>query len=250
MCHCVISASAHTSAGPLSLKQNGVFTFVITSGGTHCTLRTLTTSPEQVIILFIDPGAAACTHRTAAEHARLFQAVKRIHLRPSDPYLSFLSGAMASSAVASVSNLRDAAGNHAETRTGAYFNCGDAASFHEWRFRTRLCIAGKTGDQHIEAMSKVCDGLRGDAFVAAEEVGFDNPCEIIDGIPCGIDMLIQHMRGMVFPLTEHEPKELFRKYCRLGRPMFRQKGEYETARLATTTLLDTPDSNGPSNTRQ
>ena len=29
----------------------------------------------------------------------------------------------------------------------------------------------KTGDQYIEAMSKVCDGLRGDAFVAAQEVG-------------------------------------------------------------------------------
>ena len=46
---------------------------------------------------------------------------------------------------------------------------------------------------------KVCDGLRGDAFVAAQEVGFDNLCEIIDGRPCGIDSLINHMRGMVFP---------------------------------------------------
>ena len=34
MCDCVISASAYTSAGRLSLKQNGVFTFVITSGCT------------------------------------------------------------------------------------------------------------------------------------------------------------------------------------------------------------------------
>ena len=40
MCYCVISASAYTSAGSLSLKQNGVFTFVITSGRTDCTLRT------------------------------------------------------------------------------------------------------------------------------------------------------------------------------------------------------------------
>ena len=31
---------------------------------------------------------------------------------------------------------------------------GDAASFHEWEFRTRLRIAGKAGDQCIEAMSK------------------------------------------------------------------------------------------------
>ena len=64
--------------------------------------------------------------------------------------------------------------------------------------RARLRIAGKTGDQYIEAMSKVCDGLRGDAFVAAQEVGFDNLCEIVAGIPPGIDTLINHMRGMVF----------------------------------------------------
>ena len=110
-----------------------------------------------------------------------------------------LSGAMASSAVSSVLCLRDAAGNHAETRTGAYIYCGDAASFHEWEFRNGLRIAGKTGDQYIEAMSKVCDGLRGDAFVAAQEVGFGNLCDIVDGRPRGIVTLIQLMRGMVFP---------------------------------------------------
>ena len=56
-------------------------------------------------------------------------------------------------------------------------------------------------------MSKVCDGLRGDAFVAAQEVGFDHLCEIVDGRPCGIDTLINHMRGMVFLLAEHASKE-------------------------------------------
>ena len=47
--------------------------------------------------------------------------------------------------------------------------------------------------------SEVCDGLRGDAFVAAQEVGFDNLCELVDGRPRGIETLIQHMRRMVFP---------------------------------------------------
>ena len=63
-------------------------------------------------------------------------------------------------------------------------------------------------------MSKVCDGLRGlrgDALVAAQEVGFDT--------------LVQRMRGMVFPLTEHESKELFRQYCRPGGPLSRKNGE-------------------------
>ena len=49
---------------------------------------------------------------------------------------------------------------------------------------------------------------------AAQEVGFDTPCEIVDGTPRGIDTLITHMRGMVFTLIEHESKELFRQYCR------------------------------------
>ena len=86
---------------------------------------------------------------------------------------------------------------------------GDAPSFHEWEFRTRLRTAGKTGDQHIEAMSKVCDGLRGDAFVAAQEVSFENLSEIVDGKPRGIDTLISqsHARNG-FTLTEHESKEL------------------------------------------
>ena len=61
-----------------------------------------------------------------------------------------------------------------ETRTGAKIYSGDAASFHEVEISTRLRIAGKSGDPYIEAMSKVGDGLRGDAFVAAQEVGFDN----------------------------------------------------------------------------
>ena len=122
---------------------------------------------------------------------------------------------------------------------------GDAASFHEWEFRTRLRIAGRTADQYIEAMSKVCDGLRGDAFVAAQEVAFDHLCEIVDGIPQGIDTLINHMRGMVFPLTEHESKELFRQCCRPGGPLSRQKGEgmrqYVSRRRRCWTLLTRVD---------
>ena len=71
-----------------------------------------------------------------------------------------ICGVMASSAVSSVLYLRDAVGNHAETkvRRCCYFPC--------IKFRTRLRVAGKTCDQYIEAMSKVVDGLRGGASVA------------------------------------------------------------------------------------
>ena len=56
-------------------------------------------------------------------------------------------------------------------------------------------------------MSKVCDGLRGDAL----EVGFDYLREVIDGRPSGINTLISHIREQVFPLTEQGPKELFHR---------------------------------------
>ena len=144
---------------------------------------TLPTQPrfvaERVTPHFVNPQLA-------------FAPTGKIFLRPSDQHLLlFICGFRASSAVSFVLNLRDAAGNHAETRTGAYIYYGDAASFRDWELHT-----GKTGDQCIEAMSKVCDGLRGDALVAAQEVGFDNLCEIIDGRSCGMDTLTQpHARN-------------------------------------------------------
>ena len=51
-----------------------------------------------------------------------------------------------------------------------------------------------------KAVSKVVDGLRGDASVAAQEVGFDSLRETVDGRPRGIDTLIRPMRGMHFSL--------------------------------------------------
>ena len=34
------------------------------------------------------------------------------------------------------------------------------------------------------------------------------------------------MRGMVFPLSEHESKELFRQNCLPGGPLSKQNGEF------------------------
>ena len=70
-------------------------------------------------------------------------------------------------------------------------------------------------------MSKVCDGLRGDAFAAAQEVGLDNLCEVIDGRASGINTLISRTREMFFPLSVHESEESFRS----GGPLSIQSGE-------------------------
>ena len=78
-------------------------------------------------------------------------------------------------------------------------------------------------------------------YVAAQEVGFDQLCEIVDGTLRVIDTVINHVRGMVFHLTEQEFKESFRQCCRLGEPLSRQKGgsmkQYVSRRRRCWTLL-------------
>ena len=75
------------------------------------------------------------------------------------------------------------------------------------------------------------DGLRGEAFIIAKEVGLDRrwqPGSIEDAdemIKPGVDTLIDAIRSSVFPLTTYEAKELFRQYCNPNGPLSRQNGE-------------------------
>ena len=125
-----------------------------------------------------------------------------------------------SSAVASVLFSRGGDG-HQVTKSGSYIYHGDAARFHEWEFRTRLRAkaAGREPDKYADAMSRVVDGLRGEAFTIAKEVGLDRlwqPGSFEDAdemIKPGVDILIDAIRSSVFPLTTYEAKELFRQYC-------------------------------------
>ena len=110
---------------------------------------------------------------------------------------------------------------------------GDAGSFHEWEFRTQLRVKGKKEEFYVEAVSKVVDGLRGDAFVVAQEVGLENlwhpgyvdPDTGNSVITPGIDLLIRAIKKAVFPVTTHEAKELFRQYCKPSGVLSRQSGE-------------------------
>ena len=79
-----------------------------------------------------------------------------------------------SSAVASVLFSRGGDG-HQVTKSGSYIYYGDASNFHEWEFRTLLRVkaAGRETEKYAEVMSRIIDGLRGEAFIAAKEVGLD-----------------------------------------------------------------------------
>ena len=131
-----------------------------------------------------------------------------------------------SSSVTSVLYQSHAADTTRETKSGSYIYHGDAASFHEWEFRTLLRVKGKKGDAYTDAASRVVDGLRSDAFVVAREVGLDTlykPGSDTDA--SGIEQLVEAMKAAVFPLTTHEAKELFRQFTKPSGSMSRQTGE-------------------------
>ena len=108
-----------------------------------------------------------------------------------------------SSAVASV--LHSRGGNTCElTKSGSCDYHGDASSYHEWEFRTRLPVkaSGDEPERYAEAMSKVVDGLRGDAFIIVKEVGLDRLWEVGDAfIDPGVDTLNKAIKESVFPST-------------------------------------------------
>ena len=191
----------------------------------HCA-TSFTLVAEQVTAHFVDSRVTACTCRTGEERACLLQAAagrEEMNLRPSDPF-SFdslwLHGIISCfhGVIFCVTLLESMLRRAYRWETQQVSMNGN--------FEFDYVSPGKTGDQQIDAMSKVCDGLRGDAFVAAQEVGYDHLCEIVDGRPRAVDTLIQHVRGMAFPLTEHESKALFRQYRRPEGPLSNDQKEY------------------------
>ena len=80
-----------------------------------------------------------------------------------------------SSAVTSVLHTGGMRNNIEVTKAGSYIYRGDASNFHEWEFRTRLRLKTAGGDEsrYAEQMSKVVDGLQGDAFTTARELGLE-----------------------------------------------------------------------------
>ena len=61
------------------------------------------------------------------------------------------------------------------TKSGSYIYWGDAANYHEWVFRTELRAraAGTDPVKYADTMSRIVDGLRGEAFIAAKDIGVD-----------------------------------------------------------------------------
>jgi len=116
--------------------------------------------------------------------------------------------------------------------------------------------------KYSEAMSRVIDGLRGEAFTVAQQVGLENlwqcgsvlqqasqradaadtasqhsagsggrpvdldaAADALEFKEPGVELLIKAMKIAVFPFTTHEAKEMFRQYCKPSGSLSRQRSE-------------------------
>ena len=75
-------------------------------------------------------------------------------------------------------------------------------------------------DTRSELTHRIVEGLRGDAFLVARDLGLDALSE-----PQGIENLIKQMRHMVFPRATEEACELFRVGQKPQGALSRQRGE-------------------------
>ena len=73
-------------------------------------------------------------------------------------------------------------------------------------------------------IQKVLEGLRGDAYLAAQDLGAETLMR--DG---GIETLIATLKKIIFPLQSLEAKELFRVGQMQHGPLSRQTGESVTS---------------------
>ena len=76
---------------------------------------------------------------------------------------------------------------------------------------------------YVELVKKVMEGLRGDAFLMAKDLGLNALMDV--GPPTGLELLVERIKEHVFPLRSHEARELFRLGQQASGPLSRQSAE-------------------------
>ena len=95
-----------------------------------------------------------------------------------------------------------------ENKHGYVVFSGDPKDYHHWVFRTRLKAKTCKHDEFAKMATQVVENLRGEALQVAVEIGIDALTES-DGT--GIDTLMNKMSRHIFPIAQHEAKELYRE---------------------------------------
>ena len=76
---------------------------------------------------------------------------------------------------------------------------------------------------YVELVTKVMEGLRGDAFLMAKDLGLNALMDV--GPPTGLELLVEKIKEHVFPLRSHEARELFRLGQQANGLLSRQSAE-------------------------
>ena len=97
---------------------------------------------------------------------------------------------------------------------------GDPTEFYSWEFRARARIAGTKPEERSLVTARLVEGLVGDAFQVARDIGLDK----LQGDD-GFELLCDRMRRVIFPMQKQEAKELLRLGQTVGSIMSRQHGE-------------------------
>ena len=113
------------------------------------------------------------------------------------------------------------------TKFGFLVYGGTIRDFHEWEFRAMTRWTRTKEAERKELASKFLDSLRGDAYIAAEDLG----AEVL-GSQDNIPKIIEKVRSNLFPLQEQESKELYRLGTQIGGMLSRQAGEPMTSYLS------------------
>ena len=75
-------------------------------------------------------------------------------------------------ALASLRYRKDGDGtNTYDIKHGSYMFDGSASEFHEWQFRVQMKLAATEDKDRASVSAKIVDGLRGDAFAIAMDIG-------------------------------------------------------------------------------
>ena len=85
-------------------------------------------------------------------------------------------------------------------------------------------LSGEIDSLKAELVQKVLEGLRGDAYLTAQDLGVETLVK--DG---GIETLVATLKKMLFPLQSLEAKELFQVGQMQHGPLSRQTGESVTS---------------------
>ena len=122
-------------------------------------------------------------------------------------------------ALASLRYRKDDDHSKITDKHGSYLFDGTTADFHEWQFRVLMKMAATAEKDRTSVSAKIVDGLRGDAFAIAMEIGSTKILN--DG---GIDILIATLADRIFPMKEAEARELFRQGQKPNGPLSRAAG--------------------------